>query len=93
METKKATRAAAQRATAEEAQEAFNEMFVRQRAQELSAWQFVCICSELCFVIPERMLRTRAAMAFFPLLSAGLTVNTAVRDSTLEAARNIHDKL
>lgn len=48
---------------------------------------------KLCIIIPERMLRTRAAMAFFPLVSAGLTVNTAVRESRPEAVRNIHDKL
>lgn len=38
-------------------------------------------------------MRTTAAMAFFPLFSAGLTMSTAVRDSRLEADRNTQDKL
>ena len=44
-------------------------------------------------IVPEMMLRSRAAMAFLALVRVGLTVSTAMRDSTQEADRNIHDKL
>lgn len=39
-------------------------------------------------VVPEVMLKSRAATTFLPLDTAGLTVSRAVRDSRQEADKN-----